>query len=98
MLIANLIRAVYNVEGSIGLLDYITLLHQVRQNAGGILVPGDHLLSLGELLLELPDLTLPLIINDLGKTLSLHLLPQVSLCSTALRASFEEVSTASVCS
>ena len=96
MLIANLIRAVRNVEGSVRLLNYTTLLYQVRQDAGGIFVPGDHLLSLGELQLELPDLTLPLIVKDLGKTLSLHLLLQVSLGSTALRASFEKVSTASV--
>ena len=96
MYIANLISAARNVEGSVRLLNYISLLHQLRQDVGSILVVGGHLLGLGELLFELLDLILSLVVEGLGKTLSLHLLLHVSMSSTALRTSFEEVSTASI--
>ena len=84
VLIRDDIRATYDGNGAVSFQLDFALREQGSKDICGVLVVLSVLLSLDQLLLQLPDLILLLMLEDVRQLLDLHLLLHVCLRSAPL--------------
>ena len=96
VLISNNVGVVCDTKGPIRLLYHFALLHQVCKDIGSTLIIECIRFSLSKLHLEILDLVFLLFFNGLRQRNVLQLFLHVSLCSTTLASSLEQMSAGSV--